>query len=125
MQSLGILVRDMPYYSKKFFTQWISPSWKFLVQLLPLYNEVFIFGKTIEYDEYEQKKIIDDNYIYERGYESENDDEKYGIEGLVTELIDFTSDLLKRKNILLALRNSIFTFLLFIKDYCVLSEQSV
>jgi len=115
----------MPYYSKKFFSQLIQPSWKLLIHELPFYSTLTIFGNNIEYDEYEQKKITDENYNYERGYESESDEEKYGIEGLVLELIDFITDLLKRKNILGALQHSLPNFLMCIKEYCLLSENSV
>ena len=116
----------MPVYSKKFFVQLIQPSWRILVQQLPLYINIIVFGtKNIQYDEYEQKKILDENYEYQRGYESEDDDEKYGIEGLIIEMIDFATDLLKRKNMFRMMQRSLLNFLLCIKHYCLLPDNSV
>ena len=78
----------MPIYSSKFFTQLIEPSWRLVVLELSLYTDNVVFGKDIAYTEDEIYKMEDDNHIYTRGYESDDEDEKYGLEGLILELID-------------------------------------
>jgi hypothetical protein len=115
----------MPIYSSKFFTQLIEPSWRLVVLELSLYTDSIVFGKDIAYTEDEVYKMEDENHMYTRGYESDDEDEKYGLEGLILELIDFSVDLLKRKNILEALRPALPTFLLTIKGYCLLPHSSI
>ena len=115
----------MPIYSSKFFNQLIEPSWKLLVLELSIYTENVIFGRKIEYTEDEQYKMEDENHIYNRGYESDDEDEKYDIEGLIIELIDFAVDLLKRKGVMETLRNMLLTFLLCIKGYCMMPRNLI
>ena len=67
----------------------------------------------------------EENHIYQHGYESDDDEEINGMEGLIMELIDFTVDLLKRSAIITALKPALFTFLLCIKGYLLLSYNSI
>jgi hypothetical protein len=122
---LDILVRDMPIYSSKFYSQLIEPSWRLIVLELSLYSDSVVFGKKIQYEEEEEYKMEDENHVYTRGYESDDEDEKYGIEGLMIELIDFAVDLLKRRNVMEGLKNVLLTFLLCIKGYCLMPYQSI
>ncbi len=122
---LDILVRDMPIYSSKFYTQLIEPSWRLIVLELSLYTDKVIFDKDIQYDEEEVYKMEDENHNYTRGYESDDEEDKYGVEGLLYELIDFSIDLLKRRNVVESLRDMLLTFLLCIKGYCLMPEQSM
>jgi hypothetical protein len=115
----------MPYYSSSFYTQLIEPSWRLIVLELSLYTDNIVFNKPIYYSEDEGYKMEDENHNYRRGYESEDEDEKYGIEGLILELIDFSVDLLKRKAVVEALRSNLLTFLLTIKGYCLLPHNSI
>lgn len=115
----------MPIYSSKFFNQLIEPSWKLLVLELSIYTENVIFNNEIEYTEDEQYKMEDENHIYSRGYESDEEDEKYNVEGLILELIDFAVDLLKRKGVMETLRNMLLTFLLCIKGYCMMPKNLI
>ena len=105
----------MPLYSSKFYTQLIEPSWRLIVLELSLYSDKVLFNKEIQYEEEEVYQMEDENHNYTRGYESDDEDEKYGIEGLIIELVDFSIDLLKRKNMMEALRQVLLTFLLCIK----------
>ena len=68
---------------------------------------------------------MEENHIYEHGYESDDDEETNGMEGLIMELIDFTVDLLKRNSVIEALRPALFTFLLCIKGYLLLPHNSI
>ncbi len=115
----------MPIYSSKFYNQLIEPSWKLIVFELSLYTEKVIFNKNIEYTEDEQNKIEDESHVYLRGYESDDEDEKYYLEGLVLELIDFAVDLLKRKGVMESLKSMLLTFLLCVKGYCMMPHSSI
>ena len=122
---LDILVRDMPIYSSKFFNLLIEPAWRLIVLELSLYCNSVVFNKEIEYTEDEEITMEEENHIYEHGYESDDDDEINGMEGLIMELIDFTVDLLKRNSIITALKPALFTFLLCIKGYLLLPYNSI
>ena len=122
---LDILVRDMPIYSSKFFNLLIEPTWRLIVLELNLYCNSIVFNKEIEYTEEEEITIEEENHIYEHGYESDDDEETDGMEGLIMELIDFTVDLLKRNSVIDALRPALFTFLLCIKGYLLLPHNSI
>ena len=122
---LDILVRDMPIYSSKFFNLLIEPAWRLIVLELNLYCNTIVFNKEMEYTEEEEITIDEENHIYEHGYESDDDEETNGMEGLIMELIDFTVDLLKRNSVIEALRPALFTFLLCIKGYLLLPHNSI
>lgn len=115
----------MPTYSSKFFSQLIEPSWKLIVLELSLYAENVIFNKQIEYTEDEQIKMEDECHLYSRAYESDDEDEKYNLEGLILELIDFAVDLLKRKGVMETLKSMLLTFLLCVKGYCMMPHSSI
>ncbi len=115
----------MPHYSSKLVPQLIEPSWKLIVLELSLYTEQIIFNKKIVYSEDEQIKMEDENHNYNRNYESDDESETYGMEGLIFELIDFAVDLLKRKGVLETLKSMLLTFLLCIKGYCLLPENLI
>ena len=122
---LDILVRDMPIYSSKFFNLLIEPVWRLIVLELNLYSNSIVFNKEIEYTEEEEITMEEENHLYEHGYESDDDEEIDGMEGLIMELIDFTVDLLKRNSVIEALRPALFTFLLCIKGYLLLPHNSI
>jgi hypothetical protein len=115
----------MPIYSSKFYTQLIEPSWRLIVLELSLYSDSILFNKKLDYSEDEVYQMEDENHNYIRGYESDDEDDKYGMEGLILELVDFSIDLLKRKNVMEALRGVLLTFLLCIKGYTLLPNQSL
>ena len=80
---LDVLVRDMPIYSFKFFNLLIEPAWRLIVLELILYCNSVVFNKEIEYTEDEEITIEEENHIYEHDYESDDDDEIKGMEGLI------------------------------------------
>lgn len=115
----------MPLYSSKFLNQMIGPSWRLIVLELSLYTEKIIFNREIRYEEEEEYKMEDERHNYLRNYESDDEDEKYGLEGLVLEIIDFAVDLLKRRMVMNELRPALLTFLLCVKGYCLLPHISI
>jgi hypothetical protein len=115
----------MPLYSSRFFGQLIEPSWRLIVLELSLYTNTIIFTDKINYDEDEIYKMEDENHVYTRGYESDDEEEKYGIEGLIIELVDFSIDLLKNKHVMDDLKGVLLTFLLCIKGYCLMPHNSL
>ena len=121
---LDIMVRDMPIYSSKFFNYLIEPTWRLIVLELSLYGDSVIFNKDIEYTDEEEITMEEENHIYDHGYESEDEEEERGMQGLILELIDFTIDLLKRGSVIEALRPALYNFLLCIKGYLLMPHNS-
>jgi hypothetical protein len=115
----------MPIYSSKYLGQMISPAWRLIVLELSLYTRTVIFNGQIQYEEEEQYKMEDEGHNYTRGYESDDEDDKYGMEGLILELIDFAIDLLKRRSVMSELKGALLTFLLCIKGYCLMPYNSI
>jgi len=115
----------MPIYSSSFYTEMIEPAWRVIVLEMTLYTEKVVFNNEIEYSETEMDKIKEEGYDYTRGYESDDDEEIYGIEGFVMELIDFAVDLLKRKGMMEALQDHMLTLFLCLKGYCLMPYQTM
>lgn len=115
----------MPIYSSSFFTEMIEPAWRVLVLEMTLYTDKIVFDKSLDFSESELQKIKEEGYDYTRGYESEDEEEIYGIEGFVTELIDFAVDLLKRNGMMEALQDHMLTLFLCLKGYCLMSHQNM
>lgn len=115
----------MPIYSSSFFTEMIEPAWRVLVLEMTLYTDKIVFDKPLDFSESELQKIKEEGYDYIRGYESEDEEEIYGIEGFVTELIDFAVDLLKRNGMMEALQDHMLTLFLCLKGYCLMSHQNM
>lgn len=115
----------MPIYSSSFFTEMIEPAWRVLVLEMTLYSQKVVFNQSIDYNETELEKIKEEGYEYTRGYESEDEEESYGIEGFVIELIDFAVDLLKRRGMMEALQDHMLTLFLCLKGYCLMPHQTM
>ena len=124
IKTLDILVRDMPIYSQGIFSEFIEPAWKVIVQELALYTQKVIFNKELEYSEFEIAKIKEEGYEYTRGYESDDEEEVYGMEGFIMELIDFAVDLLKRNGVVLLLQDNLLTLFLCLKCYCLMPQNN-
>ena len=115
----------MPIYSEKFFSNLIEPTWRLIIFELSIYTDNIIFNKPINYSQDENLTIYEENHDYSRGYESEDEDEKYGLEGLILELFEFTIDLIKRDGVKENLKEMLITFLLSVKGYCLLPYNSI
>lgn len=114
----------MPIYSQNFLSELIEPAWNVIVLELTLYTQKVIFNQDLELTETEFNKIKEEGLEYTRGYESDDDEEVYGIEGFVTELIDFAIDLLKRPGMIEALQDNMLTLFLCLKGYCLMPHST-
>jgi hypothetical protein len=115
----------MPIYSSSFYFEIIEPAWRTLVVHMTLYTEKVVFNNELEYTELEQAKIKEENHDYQRGYESEDEEETYGLEGLSLELIDLAIDLLERENVVKAIKDQLITLLLCLKGYSLMTNTTV
>ena len=75
----------------------LKPAWKLLNFHLPIFTEVLGYGVTLQ-------SLIDQDGESEdqggdtvaKGYESEDEDESYGIEGMTLQLIELLTTLISR-----------------------------
>lgn len=61
------MIRDLIKYFVQHVQTLILPVWKLILFELPLYSEVVVFNKKIEFTEDEETQIEERNYLYERG----------------------------------------------------------
>lgn len=115
----------MPLFSKRFYPILIESSWKALINLLPIFIHNNTFGLEIDFSYEENQTIKQENHNYSRGYESENEDEKYGLEGLIMELLTYLTYLFENDKNKKKFKSEYFIFLLCIKNFCILSNQTI
>jgi hypothetical protein len=95
LKCLTVIFRDFINYSRECINQILKPAWKLLNFHLPIFTEVIGYRtdiKTLFSD-------ADDAENYERGYESEEEDEVYGVEGMTLHLIELLTTLISRPNV--------------------------
>lgn len=90
-----------------------------------MYCRKVVFNEEFEFSEQEKQKLSEEGFEYSRGYESESEDEIFGIEGFILELIDLTVDLLKRQGMMEALQDHMLTLFLCLKSYSLLKHEHI
>lgn len=85
LKCLTVIFRDFMNYSRDCINMILKPSWKLLNFHLPVFTEVLGYGTDIkalnENDEQTDDQDPSSNE-YVRGYESDDDQEVYGVEGM-------------------------------------------
>lgn len=71
----------------------LRPSWKLLNFHLPIFTEILGYKKTIQELRSDQDQQEDP---YVRGYESDNEDDSYDVEGMTLQLIELLTTLVSR-----------------------------
>jgi len=115
----------MPCLSNDFVDILIEPTWRLLINILPFYLSKILSGRDLDFSEEEKKTIEAENHNYFRGYESDEEEEIYGIEGFINELIRFLINCLKKEEVKLKLKNSLSIFLLITKNFCILESNKI
>lgn len=72
----------------------LKPAWKLLNFHLPVFTEGLGYGKTLN-----ELNEDGDEEDRERGYESEDEEEVFGIEGMTLHLIDLLTSLVSRPSV--------------------------
>lgn len=113
----------MPSFSKKFVDFIIEPTWKLVISLQFFYLEKIISKKEMIFTQEELNIIEAENHNYSRGYESDDEEETYGLEGLIKELIKFLMISLENNQVKKKLKSYLPVFLPCIKNYCIISNE--
>ncbi len=115
----------MPLFSKKFVDFIIEPTWKLVASLQVYYLEKIVSGKEIVFSQEELRVIEAENHNYSRGYESDEEEETYGLEGLIKELMKFLKNSLENNQVKKKLKSFLPAFLICIKNYCIMSNETI
>lgn len=115
----------MPSFSINFVDLIIEPIWKLAVVLQWYYLERIISNKEILFSPEELQIIESENQNYSRGYESDDEEETNGLEGLLKELIKFLTISLENTHVMKKVKNYLPLFLLSVKNYCMISNEIV
>jgi hypothetical protein len=91
LKCLIVIFRDLVNYSRESLNLILRPAWKLLNAHLPLFTELVAYNKPIPQTAGEEDGSDDE--VVESGYESDEDDELYGAEGMTFHLIELLSTL--------------------------------
>ena len=74
----------------------LKPAWQLLNFHLPVFTEVLGYGSKIDILREKNEEDNGDEGEEEVGYESEDDEEQYGVEGMTMHLIELLTTLISR-----------------------------
>jgi hypothetical protein len=111
LKCLTVIFRDFINYSRECINMILKPAWKLLNFHLPIFTEVLGYGVDLkllvnsdpdssENQEEQQDQLPSkENSLgeYERGNESDDDEENYGVEGMTLQLIELLTTLISRR----------------------------
>ena len=89
---LTVIFRDFINYSREQINNILQPAWKLLNFHLPIFTELLGYNSKIEDLAKEEEET-------DMGYESDDDTDVYGIEGMTLNLIDLLTSLVSRPNV--------------------------
>ncbi len=96
LKCLTVVFRDLWNYSRECINLILKPAWKLLNNHLPVYTEVVAYGQPIE-----GMRLEDDDEVVEieRGYESDDAEDSYGVEGMTLQLLELLTTLVQRHSV--------------------------
>ena len=119
LKCLTVIFRDFINYSRDCINLILHPSWKLLNFHLPIFTEVLGYNKSLkdlqEDDQQEQE--------YQRGNESDEDEEAYGVEGMTQQLIELLTTLISRQNVQEVVRQGMVPLITTISSYMIIQHR--
>lgn len=73
-----MIFRDFINYSRDCINQILEPSWQLLNFHLPVFTEVLGYNQSLQELQGDDQEVEE----YQRGYESDDEEESYGVEGM-------------------------------------------
>lgn len=95
----------------------LKPAWKLLNFHLPIFTEVLGYNQPITANS-DEEPLPEDNY--QRGYESEDEDEAYGVEGMTLQLLELLTTLISRQNVQEVVKQGIVPLLTTVSSYMII-----
>ena len=97
----------------------LKPAWKLLNFHLPVFTEVLGYNQKIEATP-EEEEIPEDNY--NRGFESDDEDEFYGVEGMTIHLLELLTTLISRQNVQEVVKQGIVPLMTTVSSYMIIQH---
>ena len=82
-------------YSRDCINQILEPSWQLLNFHLPVFTEVLGYNQSLKDFQGDDQETEE----YHKGYESEEEGEPEGVEGMTLQLIELLTTLISRQNV--------------------------
>ena len=106
-------------YSRDCINMILKPAWKLLNFHLPVFTEVLGYNISIkDLVGSEGEEEIVDEYVH--GYESEDEEETYGVEGMTLQLIELLTTLVARPNVQEVIKMGILPLITTISSFMIL-----
>ena len=117
LKCLTVIFRDFINYSRDCLSMILKPAWKLLNFHVPVYTEVIGYQASIS-DIVEEGQ--EEGQKNDRGFESEDGEEAYGVEGMTQNLIELLTTLVQRQNLQEVVRQGILPLISTVSSYMIL-----
>jgi len=116
LKCLTVIFRDLINYSRECINTILEPSWKLLNFHLPVFTEVLGYNQSLKELQGEEQE----NEEHELGYESEDEEEAQGVEGMTLQLIELLTTLISRQNVQEVVKQGIVPLITTISSYMII-----
>ena len=119
LKCLTVIFRDFINYSRDCINMILKPAWKLLNFHLPVFTEVLGYNAIIS--DLNGESVDGDDY--QRGYESEDEQESYGVEGMTLQLIELLTTLISRQNVQEVVKQGMVPLITTISSYMIVPAK--
>lgn len=117
LKCLTVIFRDFINYSRDCISKILEPAWKLLNFHLPVFTEVLGYGQSLKAfregeDDQEEEHLP--------GYESDDEEEVYGVEGMTLQLIELLATLICRQNVQEVVKMGIVPLISTVSSYMII-----
>ncbi len=96
LMCLTVIFRDYMNYSRECINMILKPAWKLLNFHLPVFTEVLGYNAPLTSLLSQGEELEEEE---ECGFESDDEEETYGVEGMTQQLIELLTTLVQRPNV--------------------------
>ena len=121
LKCLIVVFRDLVNYSRESLNLILKPAWKLFNTHLPVFTEVVGYNRAIPEGIGSDEE--DEDAETAKGYESEEDDEIYGVEGMTFYLIELLSTLVQRPSVQPLVRQGVLPLMKTVSSYLIVQRN--
>ena len=119
LRCLTVIFRDFLNFSRECINMILKPAWKLLNIHLPVFTEALGYGTDIS-----ELRDDDDDEEVERGFESEDEEETYGVEGMTLHLIELLTSLVSRPSVMEIVKMGILPLITTVSSYMICCKDA-
>ena len=116
LMCLTVIFRDFTNFSRECINMILKPAWKLLNFHLPIFTEALGYKIPVQ-------DLADAEAEGTIGYESDDEEETYGIEGMTLNLIDLLTSLVSRLSVQEVIRQGMVPLITTISSFMILSAD--